>query len=154
MSNLRQTIEEQAVQFAQTIVQAMRSASLDELIAITGGGNRIASPRTAAPSTTAIASPKRGPRIRNGRLGRRSAADIARTLDQIVSVLGKHPEGLRAEQIKAALQIDKREMPRPIAEGLSSGVLKKSGNKRATVYTVGGAAGAAPKKAGKKPGKK
>lgn len=83
-----------------------------------------------------------------GRLGRRSPADIARTLENIVAVLAAHPEGLRAEQIKAALSLDTREVPRPIAEGLKSGVLKKSGQKRATVYTVG-AGGGAPKARGK-----
>ena len=72
-----------------------------------------------------------------GRLGRRSPDDSAQTLDSIGALVAKHADGLRAEQIKAALNLDKREMPKPIAEGLKSGVLKKSGNKRATVYTAG-----------------
>ena len=146
MSNLRQTIESQAVQFANAIVQALRSASLDELVSITSGGGRAPSPRAPATKTT-VAAPK------PGRLGRRSPTDIARTLDNIVAVLTAHPEGLRAEQIKAALNLDTREVPRPIAEGLKSGVLKKSGQKRATVYTVG-AGGGAPKARGTKAKKK
>ncbi|MBX3210168.1 MAG: hypothetical protein KF764_34370 [Labilithrix sp.] len=133
MSNLRQIIESHAQQFAAAIVQALRSASLDELVAITGGAGRGASAGT---------SPK-ARKGKDGRLGRRSQEDIEATLKKIVSVLVKHPEGLRSEQIKAALQLDTREMPRPIAEGLSSGILNKSGNKRATVYT-------AKKKAAKK----
>lgn len=139
MSNLRQVIENHAQQFAAAIVQALREASLNELVGITGGAGRAASPKLAG------ASPKKG-----GRLGRRSPDDIARTLNQIVTVLSKHPEGLRAEQIKAALQLDTREMPRPIAEGLKSGALKKSGQKRATVYTAGSGAVKAPAKRAKK----
>ena len=150
MSNLRQTIEAQAVQFANAIVQALRSASLDELVSITSGGGRAPSPRAPATKTT-VAAPKVTKKA--GRLGRRSPTDIARTLDNIVAVLTAHPEGLRAEQIKAALNLDTREVPRPIAEGLKSGVLKKSGQKRATVYTVG-AGGGASKARGTKAKKK
>lgn len=139
MSNLRQTIETHAQQFAAAIVQALRSASLDELVAITGATGREAT--AGASPRLAGASPKK-----SGRLGRRSPADIARVLENIVAVLTQHPEGLRAEQIRAALQLDTREMPRPIAEGLKVGALKKSGQKRATVYTVGSGPAPAKKK--------
>ena len=139
MSNLRQTIEAQAVQFANAIVQALRSASLDELVSITSGGGRAPARAPSAKTTVTVAAPKVAKKA--GRLGRRSPSDIARTLDNIVAVLTAHPEGLRAEQLKAALNLDTREVPRPIAEGLKSGVLKKSGQKRATVYTVGAGGG-------------
>jgi hypothetical protein len=144
MSTFRQTIEAQANQFAQAIVQAFRSASLDELLTITGGAGREVSRGAAAPKTRAAAPKKKG-----GRLGRRSPTDITRILENIVAVLAAHPEGLRAEQIKEALGLDKREMPKPIAEGLSTGALKKTGQKRATVYTVA-TGGAGPKKRAKK----
>ncbi|HVJ88610.1 MAG TPA: hypothetical protein VM580_02330 [Labilithrix sp.] len=138
MSTLRQTIENQAVQFAEAIVNAVRAASIDELVGIQGGTRgapRAPSPRTVEPSPVS----RKG---KGGRLVRRSAEDIAKTLDSIVDLLAQHPEGLRAEQIKESLGLDKREMPKPIAEGLNSGALKKSGQKRATVYTVGGGAAA------------
>jgi hypothetical protein len=131
MSTLRQTIETQAAQFAEAIVHALRTASLDELMTISGGSLR----------NGAVVKPAK---FRGGRLGRRSVSDINQTLTQIVGVLAQHPEGLRAEQIRAALQLDTREVPRPIAEGLKSGALKKEGNKRATTYFVAsGAAGTA-----------
>ena len=142
MSTLRQTIETQAIQFAQAIVQALRSASLDELVSITGSQTTVT--RGSKPAVASSAPKKKG-----GRLGRRSPEDITRTLENIVAVLAAHPEGLRAEQLKAALNLDTREVPRPIAEGLKSGALKKSGQKRATVYTVGSGS-AAPKKRGAK----
>ena len=144
MLTLRQTIEKHAAQFAAEVLRALRSASLDELMSVTGskgGGLRLGSGAL--------------PKLR-GRLGRRTAADIASTLDKIVSVLAQHPEGLRAEQIRAALQLDRREMPKPVAEGLKRGVLTKTGNKRATTYTFVGdapaavAAAAPAKKRGRK----
>lgn len=96
------------------------------------------------------------PKKAEGRLGRRSSDDIAHTLQRVVSLLQHHPEGLRAEQIKEQLLLDKREMPRPIVEGLSSGVLVKAGQKRATVYTLasGGQTAPAKKRAAKKTGKR
>lgn len=130
MSTLRQTLEIQAVQFASAIVDALRGASLDELLTITGGTTRSVS-RGAPAKATAVA-PKKA-----GRLGRRSPEDISRTLSQIVLTLEAHPEGLRAEQIKSLLGLDTREIPRPLAEGLKTGVLKKEGQKRATTYFVG-----------------
>ncbi len=138
MSSLRQTINAEAARFAQAIVEALRSSSLDELMSIAGS-----TPRSGS------ASAKTTPKIRNGRLGRHSAGDIDQTLSRILDLLGNHPEGLRAEQIKASLGLDKREMPRPIASGLASGALSKSGQKRATVYFAGSGA-ALPKKRVKK----
>jgi hypothetical protein len=43
----------------------------------------------------------------------------------------------RSEEIRKALGLDKREIPRPLKLGLDLGVLTKEGNKRATVYKLG-----------------
>lgn len=149
MSNLRETIEVQAQRFAAGIVDALRGASLEELMSVAGGIALPAVARPAGPSPRPSGSkgrpsdPKRsaGPSPRpagqRSRLARRSADDIAGTLEKIVALLGQHPEGLRAEQIKEQLGLDKKEVPRPLAEGLSSGQLSKTGNKRATTYFVG-----------------
>jgi hypothetical protein len=68
-------------------------------------------------------------------LARRSPEDIAKTLASVVSTLkGTRGKGLRAEQIQAALKLDRRELPRVIAMGLSKRALKRKGHKRATVY--------------------
>jgi len=140
MSTLHQTIQNQAVQFAEAIVQALRGASLDELVGFTGGAAPQArtapSPRAAAKPRIAVAAAPKA-RATGGRLGRRSAEDISNTLEQIVSVLSQSSEGLRSEQIQSALGLDKREMPRPLAEGLKSGVISKMGQKRSTTYYAG-----------------
>jgi hypothetical protein len=44
---------------------------------------------------------------------------------------------MRAEEIRSSLNVEAKELPRPLAEGLSNGSLKKSGQKRATTYFVG-----------------
>ena len=138
MSTLRQAIENQAVQFAEAIIHAFRSASIDELAGVHSGTRGAPSSR----ASKAVSGP--APKTVNdpgGRLGRRSSEDIAKVLESIVSLLGQHPEGLRAEQIKDSLGLDKREMPKPIGEGLKSGALTKTGAKRATTYFAGSASG-------------
>lgn len=142
MSTLRDTLEKHAQEFAAAVLQALRGASLDELTGIAG---------TARTKTSGADSVVARTKSNGARLGRRSADDIAHTLQRFVSLLKHHPEGLRAEQLRELLFLDKRELPRPIAEGLQTGALVKTGQKRATVYTLGaGARPPQPKTARKK----
>lgn len=73
-------------------------------------------------------------KTKGGRLARRGPQDIQRVLDQVVTILHRHPDGLRAEQLLVELGLEKKELPRPIAEGLKLGAIKKTGQKRATTY--------------------
>ena len=144
MTNLKGTIERLVNEFASSIISAMRSASIDELTDHLGA-------RGARPSRPAAAAVESGrKRGRGERLGRRSTADIGRMLDNVVSLLQKHPEGLRAEQIREALDCQAKELPRPLADGLSEGRLSKSGQKRATTYFAGAKAGDGGAKGGAK----
>jgi uncharacterized Zn finger protein len=68
---------------------------------------------------------------------RRSSAAIGETLDTIVALLRRHPSGLRAEQIRAELQVPATALPRPIAEGLAAKRIRKTGHKRSTTYHAG-----------------
>jgi hypothetical protein len=73
---------------------------------------------------------------RSGRLPRRSAEEIAAALDEIVGLVRKHDDGLRAEEIRVKLGMQAKEMPRLLKEGLATKKLKAKGRKRATTYTV------------------
>jgi hypothetical protein len=77
-------------------------------------------------------------------------------IESIVDLLGKSSSGLRAEQIRSALGVEAKELPRPLAEALSSGRITKSGQKRATTYFAGSGGGAsgAPKRRGRPAGRK
>jgi hypothetical protein len=48
----------------------------------------------------------------------------------------KSKTGLRSEEIRKALALDVREVPRVLKQGLSSKKLKAKGQKRATQYSV------------------
>lgn len=172
MSNLRSTIEALASQFASSVLDALRSASIDELVAVAGGAAPASAsaparrgpgrPRStpsaaveAAPASSGFGAPK-AKRGRGGRLGRRSAGDISQMIDAIVGALSKSAAGLRAEQIRETLGVEAKELPRPLAEALETGRITKSGQKRATTYFAagsGGASGGGKRGGGRKAGK-
>src|ERR1019366_1370802 len=135
MQTLRSTLRDLADSFASSVVQAIRGASLDELLAEAGGRARRGPGRprrsTAAPTPSATARAHK-----SGRLPRRSPEQIAKALDQVIALLKGKKDGLRAEQIRAALKMQSKEMPRVLREGLAKKKLKAKGQKRATPYTV------------------
>lgn len=148
-NSLRNTIADLAASFASSILDAIRQMSLDEILAEThGGGATRNAPRAAgkvakaAPVATA-AAPAGKRKRKGGRLERRSAGDITALVGRIVSVLEAKPSGLRAEQIRDALGLESKELPRPLAEALESRRIVKTGKKRATTYFARGAAGVA-----------
>jgi hypothetical protein len=71
------------------------------------------------------------------RLQRRTEEDIHEALEKVVSLVKKHPgDGLRSEHIQKHLHMDPREMPRILKEGVDRKLLRKTGEKRATLYTA------------------
>jgi|SRR5579863_2299964 hypothetical protein len=139
-TTLRSTLASLADDFAGAVLAAIRGASLAELVAESGGaprrgpGRPRGSSMTRATATHARAStPVRKP---SGRLPRRSPAEIAKALGTIVALLKGKKAGLRSEQIRDALKLDKRELPRVLGEGLKTKKLKSKGQKRATVYSA------------------
>lgn len=165
MSNLRSTIEALASQFASSVLGALRSASIDELVNVAGasgggggGGGAVrrgaGRPRAAAVAVEAESASPRGRRGLGGRLGRRSADDISAMIESIVGALQKAGSGQRAEQIRETLGVEAKELPRPLAEAISTGRITKTGQKRATTYFAAGGGGAAPKRRGRKPATK
>jgi hypothetical protein len=123
MSTLKTRLADLAASFTNSIVEAIRTTSLEELLTESG-------PRHRAPRTASAPRASRSP----GRLRRRSAGDIAAELDKIVALVKKSKDGLRAEQIRIELGMQAKELPRILKEGLSTKMLKSKGQKRATTY--------------------
>ena len=133
MANLHSKLHDLASSFAHSVLDAIRGASLDDLLGETGAGGRRGPSRPAAVQKT---DPKRGRGGRAGRLKRRSPDDIAKGLEQVVVLLKKNKGGLRAEQIREHLGMQSKEMPRILKEGLRKKALKSKGQKRATTYVA------------------
>jgi hypothetical protein len=129
MSSLKTRLDSLASSFATEVVRAIQSASLEELLGEVGGVRR--GPGRPNGST---AAPRARVGRKSGRLPRRSADDIAKTLERVVSLVKRHKQGMRAEQIRTQLRMQAKEMPRVLKEGLSKRMLKSKGQKRATTY--------------------
>lgn len=137
---LRSKIESLASDFTNGILAAIRECSLEELM----DGQKL----SRAPATDRADKPARAKS--SGRLARRSAEDIEKAANDIVALVKMHKDGMRAEEIRKELGIDKREWMRPLQAALDSKRLKKQGEKRATVYMVAGSTGATSSKPAKK----
>jgi hypothetical protein len=145
---LRDRLNGLASSFASSVLDVIRRVSLDQLLAESSGrGSK--SPAGA----TVRAAPSAGASRRRGRLPRRSAGDIEKVVERIVSLLKRHPSGLRAEQIRDELGLEAKELPRPLKEALDTGSLHKSGQKRATTYFAKGAGGGRSKGGGRAAGR-
>jgi hypothetical protein len=133
--SLRAQLNDLAANFADAIVNAIRGSSLEELLAQAGGAG---APRRGPgrPRGTAAGTESKPRGRRAGRLPRRSAEEIAAELEKIVVLVKKSKAGLRAEEIRASLKMQPKEMPRILKEGLATKVLKSKGQKRATTYTA------------------
>ena len=132
-TSLHSTLNHLAASFADSILAAIRGASLDELVG--AGASARSNGRSQQSPTVAPAASKGATRTRaTGRLHRRSPEEIAKTLEQVVAAVKKAPEGLRAEQIRQELGLQAKEMPRILKEGLAKKLFKSKGQKRATTY--------------------
>lgn len=99
------------------------------------GRPRGSSTAKAAPAVARASGPA-AKKTKGGRLARRSPADIAKALGQIVALVKTKKAGLRSEEIRKALKLDVREVPRVLKEGLAKKKLRSKGQKRATTYTA------------------
>ncbi len=147
--SLQKSIASLAEVFAASVVAAIRSASLEEILT-EGKGARSSSPafipvkrgpgrprkiQSAAPASPAAAkAPVRAKAAKGGRLPRRSEADLQRVVGVIVTELGKHKEGLRSEQLQKTLKLSKKEIVGPLGLALEQKKISKKGQRRSTTY--------------------
>jgi hypothetical protein len=135
MPTLRSQLDALAANFASQIIAALQGASLHELVSADGRKTAANGPRPrGTEGGGGQPDPLRAPRGKNGRLPRRSAADIAKTLDKIVLLVKTQKNGLRAEEIRSKLGMQAKEMPRILKQGLAAKKLTSKGHKRATTY--------------------
>jgi hypothetical protein len=132
-NHLHSRISALAASFVDSVLTAVKSSSLQELVGSSSGvraETRVA--RSAPPARPSAAAPAQV--APGGRLPRRSGEDIAKVLEVVVSLLGSRKNGLRAEQIRAELNLQAKELPRILKEGLARKKIRAVGQKRATTY--------------------
>jgi hypothetical protein len=145
---LKNQISSLAETFAAGVLAAIRSSSLEEILA--GGGSASARTPSAAPGKRGPGRPRKdasngaapvaasaAPKAKagkGGRLARRSPSDIEHVIGVIVSALSQAPEGLRSEHLQRVLKLDKKEITGPLSQALASKKITKKGKKRSTTY--------------------
>jgi 3-oxoacyl-ACP reductase-like protein len=90
-------------------------------------------PKAAKPAPKA-AAPKKA---KSGKRIRRSGAQLVADAQKVVKLLAANKKGLRIEQINKQLGTATKQLARPILKLLAEGKIKKTGEKRATVYFPG-----------------
>ncbi len=153
--SLQKSIASLAETFASSVLAAIRSASLDEILA-EGKGVRTTFKPTSVTATPVRRGPGRPRKVvsatpaptngvaakatpvakkgKGGRLPRRSEADLQKVVGLIVGALKSAPEGLRSEHLQKVLKLDKKEISGPIALALSEKKISKKGQKQSTTY--------------------
>jgi hypothetical protein len=138
MSTLRAQLNSLAASFAEQVIAAIRSGSLNDLVGSGGADHaghgrvpRVARGGGGMPDPLVVPAKKRG---KSGRLPRRSPEEITAVLNKIVLLVKTQKSGMRAEEIRSKLGMEPKEMPRILKEGVSTKKLTTKGQKRATTY--------------------
>jgi uncharacterized membrane protein len=124
-TNVRELATRFAEQLADELVGLIQTSTMAEVFAGRGAAGAAISARGAS-----VAPKLNGRRKR----GARTTANSEKTLASIVDLLSKNSGGLRAEQIRDALKLDKPTVTKALGAGLASKTLTKKGEKRATTY--------------------
>jgi hypothetical protein len=156
---LSEKLKQLAASFADAVSEAvdeeMRSRMTNALSALgASGGDSGESRQRKTTKKTGKVKNSATPTKSGTRLARRSPEEIQAVVASVAKLVSKHKDGLRSETIRQELNLDVREVPRVLREGIASGALKVlSGHKRSTCYGAGSgrkAAGKGSKKAAKK----
>ena len=137
--NLSEKIKQLAATFADDVTEVFEAEMRDRMTnALSALGATGGSGDTEVRRGRPAKAPKTGKKAKSeGRLPRRSLEEIQAVVADVVKLVSKHPDGLRSEIIRAELDLDVREVPRVLKEGVAMGALKSHGQKRATVYFAG-----------------
>jgi len=127
---LQAAIHQLAENFAKGVLEALRSASLDEIHdhaaapARRGPGR----PRKSVVADVAVVPAKRGRPAKPGR----PSADT--TVERILYFVRKSPNGLRSEELRARLGLEKVAFRQAAAKAVEAKLITKTGEKRATTF--------------------
>jgi hypothetical protein len=130
MANLHATVQAIAEKLASELVEAIRTMSLDELVSISASGSK-AAPRARA-STTAPAPARRGRPSKAAKAGRGKRV----TEEDILSLLKKHKNGLRSEDLRKQLGTTKGPMRYHVLKLIADKKVRMKGTRNTAVYTA------------------
>ncbi len=122
-------IQDLVASFTADLSELIRAAALEAVEEALGSGRTRRT--TERPKTSP--APRKGKRT--GKRVRRTAEQLAGSMDEIVDYVKANP-GQRLEEMSAGMNIDSHEMKRPIVLLLEKSLLRKEGARRGTRYFV------------------
>src|SRR5689334_10692235 len=99
-TSLQNNIRQLADKFAEGVLQALRSSSLEEILGRTANGSG-----RATVSAPARRGPGRPPKAAAPAKSNERASDADVTIERIVALLQKKPKGLRSEDLRKTLKL-------------------------------------------------
>lgn len=143
MTDLDREIDARIKSFAAELTATFQAHALAALARAAGGvlGEKQPARRTPAPAPVAkppkSKAPSKAKASPAGGGGRRSPAQLQKTMDALKAYVAEHP-GARMEHIGAGLKMKTAQLVGPVAKLLGLGELRREGQKRATQYFPGG----------------
>lgn len=132
-SNIEQTIQELASQFVHGVLQAISSASLQELAALAEEGGP--APTRARKGKGRVTREGGGKRASERRV-RRSSEDVNELAERVVDFVRQSGGDQAVSDIARGLGLETADITRPITLALRAGQLRKEGEKRLTRYFI------------------
>lgn len=138
--DINKQIEERIRAFAEELNDLVRRAAVESVQDAlgTGAARRVGG---TAPARAATTRATRGA----GARGRRSLGQMAGTIEAVRDFIAANP-GARMEQMTAALGQPAARLRGPVNKLIEDGVVRKTGEKRATKYYPAGRGGAASRR--------
>lgn len=143
MSHLNETIKRLAADFAEHLLQAIRSAPLAEIFAgdsaapaakAAKAAKAPAAPKAAKAAKPAKAAPASAPAEASRGGGRASGVDIDKSLAQLLVLLGKSKGGAQGGKLRKELKLSKGQFLRVAAAGVHSKKIRRTGERRGIKY--------------------
>ncbi len=130
MANLQESLRRLTQVFVSGVLESLRKASIDDLLAAQG--------RTREPAAERAPRPGRRPRA-----SRPTPDDVRALADRILGHLAQHSEGRRAEHLRAELKLSKPQLTLALSAALQERRIEKRGVNRGTTYYAAGKTAAA-----------
>ena len=124
MPNLQSSLRSLADHFVSGVLGALRTASLADLTALTGGRILLANGKTGGKA----GGKKRG----SGRRVRRSSESVIELAGRSVAFIKSSGGNVAVSDIAKGLGVDKDDISRPLAVALQQHLIRKTGEKRLT----------------------
>ncbi|MFT7484566.1 MAG: hypothetical protein ACI9F9_000406 [Candidatus Paceibacteria bacterium] len=134
-SNAEALIRARVTAFTDELSSLIRSAALEAVEEALGGVGTKSPGRPRGAKSAGRSAVKRAPK-KGGKRVRRTAQDLEQLMDDIQAYVTKH-KGQRLEEMSAGMDLDSKEMKRPIVLLLEQKRIIKEGAKRGTRYFVG-----------------